>query len=781
MIANWLNDCSNRNRAALSRAISRTIIVLRGLQELNAKSPAHYPTIQESDGFMAPERDDPNPKTTSERGESSKVAEQTESLDAPRLVTPQLRREFSVLKLDLRLGSASQKELVQSLEKSSIASLLDGKIDHSVRHLLALRERIEDTSSKVLITGDLNAGKSTLCNALLRREILPVDQQPCTSIFCEVLDVGKNEGVEEVHALHKETTYDRKDESTYDIYKLEDLEHIVVESAKYTQAKVYVKDVRTAEQSLLNNGVVDISIIDAPGLNKDSLKTTAIFARQEEIDVVVFVVSAENHFTLSAQEFIKNATSEKALMFMVVNRFDNIRDQDRCKRVVLGQVKELSPRTFKESTELVHFVSSNVVPTAPLGARSSGGDGDGPGDGPGDNDDDDPKGKGKGKAPDRAKMQDFEDLEESLRRFVLDRRARSKLAPAKTYLLNMLSDMIALAEVNCDIAKSEIEQLSGELTTLEPLHDQRKKAHKDVNEDLDSTIEESGDGVYRFTRSELNSTIARLTSVNLGIPYPGLFGAVEYAESLKAEMLSQISEAITRSEQHARECTISGVSSITSLGLRHLGNEYHPLTFRADTMFKQRRNHLARTVDIDIDLFDFVSIPTLVQDHEKIAGTGVVMTLGTVLSGQITGGFGWIDGVLKTMKLFGSRDRRSLILPSLLVLTVGAVAFVLHQIPTVLPRRLQAKLSAALAEQDFVHKNSERVAGESRKVLRYPADQLRVGLHRSVEDIARKRESTRKAKKESDVAMKYFSNLVNESRTLASNVNAVDLESFGGS
>lgn len=64
----------------------------------------------------------------------------------------------------------------------------------------------------MLVTGDLNAGKSTFCNALLRRKILPEDQQPCTSIFCKVLDARENGGVEEVHAVHKDSIYNRHDE-----------------------------------------------------------------------------------------------------------------------------------------------------------------------------------------------------------------------------------------------------------------------------------------------------------------------------------------------------------------------------------------------------------------------------------------------------------------------------------------------------------------------------------------------------------------------------------------
>ncbi|KAJ7052702.1 hypothetical protein C8F01DRAFT_1375772 [Mycena amicta] len=134
------------------------------------------------------------------------------------------------------------------LEKSSIAHLLDKRLATSIAHIDKLRLRVQDTSSKVLVTGDLNAGKSTLVNAILRRQVMPVDQQSCTTAFCEA------------------------DESTFTPAAVEDLEDIIAEYE-----------------------------------SKDSehlLKTTALFACQEEIVVVVFVVSAENHFPLPAKEFL---------------------------------------------------------------------------------------------------------------------------------------------------------------------------------------------------------------------------------------------------------------------------------------------------------------------------------------------------------------------------------------------------------------------------------------------------------------------------------------------
>ena len=200
-----------------------------------------------------------------------------------------------------------------------------------VKYLLNLKDRIDDTTSKVFVTGDLNAGKSTFCNALLRRKILPEDQQPCTAVFCEVIDASKeNNSIEEVHAVPIGKEYNIRDESTFEVYPLESLEDLVYDCDRFSLLKIYVLDHRSFQESLLHNGVIDIKLIDAPGLNMDLYQTTQVFSRQEEIDLVVFVVSAENHFTLSAKNLLL-LLRMKRYVFIVVNRFDHIKDKEKCK------------------------------------------------------------------------------------------------------------------------------------------------------------------------------------------------------------------------------------------------------------------------------------------------------------------------------------------------------------------------------------------------------------------------------------------------------------------
>lgn len=684
----------NSHRASLGRSINKVLDLLQGLQEMNASWPAHYPSVQRTRS-ASPEPHSSRPgvahahstmgdRPTSSSGplrnphlrrsmtsvednaaESSRAAERR-STPEPRLVSPQIAQEFSILKLDLKLGALHQTELVHSLEKSSIASLLDGKISTSIKHLLSLRDRIEDTASKVLITGDLNAGKSTFCNALLRRKVLPEDQQPCTAIFCEVLDSRENSGVEEVHAVHKNAVYDRNDESTYDAFSLKELENIVIDNETYTQCKIYVKDTRTIDESLLNNGVVDIALIDAPGLNSDTTKTTAIFARQEEIDVVVFVVSAANHFTQSAKEFIWAAAAEKAYIFIVVNGYDTIRDKNRCKKLILDQVSGLSPRTHKESSELVHFVSSNAIPVGPSppGGPSGGGSGSSSGGGGGGDDGDDGD-KGKGK--DLDKVRDFEALEQSLRRFVLEKRARSKLAPARTYLMNILNDVNTLATVNQEVAQAELQRVTQELKELEPQLESSRKARTEVSDDIDTNIEDTCHNVYEHTRSILTSSITNAGYEKYDVPYPGIFNAFKYAEDLKEAMLSQIAESVTDCEEFARNKTTSGVNMIKQLGILHIGDEFQNLQFRPDVMFRRKRDALARQVHIPTEMWDFVDWTTLLQRQEKYAGTGMALTVAGAVVPSMLGMNNWMNQAMMATRVLSNENLRSLILPGILI------------------------------------------------------------------------------------------------------------------
>ncbi|KAJ3997937.1 transmembrane GTPase fzo1 [Lentinula boryana] len=703
--------------------------------------------------------------------------------------------DFNVLRLDLKLGpNSTVTSLVSQLEKSSIANLLDERINASLNHVDKLRLRVEDTSSKVLVTGDLNAGKSTFVNALLRREVMPVDQQPCTTAFCEVHDAAENKGVEEVHIISQGHSYDVNDESSFTRASISDLEDIVGENEDNERIfKLYLADTRTPSESLLNNGVVDISLIDAPGLNRDSLKTTALFARQEEIDVVVFVVSAENHFTLSAREFLVNASKEKAYLFIVVNKFEQIKNKEKCRRLVLDQIKQLSPRTYENADDLVHFVDSAAA-LQPYTANPT-----------------------------------FDDLESSLRSFVLVKRSKSKLHPVSTYLNNLLTDVELLAGANSIVANTELEQAKESLAQVKPVLERMKNGQESLEESLETLEEEGASGASSRSKLILAQALERVGQGKLGIDnslvslpsYPGIFGVWNFARDVRKALLASLDTAVKLAEDEARMITSAGVDRIKDLGEHHLpaSVDRNRRVFMPEAMFstvrkagkgstKNRRSltvvaggvhglgiGLAQRPDMQeitfFDLFDVQhqfwlhfgdgqSDKATTADEESAAPTALgLASVGvgalTMVGGQAIGAKGLIEGIIRVSDLFGNETVRKWAAPVLGAVTIGMTAYLVLELPNSIPktvgRRVRASVLRLHGDDDisFIDAHTFRISRETRKVLRLASWDLRGRFNGAMEERGKEVQAKEEIAKRATRAMEWFGELGRKSEEIRVN------------
>jgi len=83
----------------------------------------------------------------------------------------------------------------------------------------------------------------------------------------------------------------------------------------------------------------------------------------------------------------------------------------------------------------------------------------------------------------------FDDLEQSLRSFVLVKRSKSKLQPISTYLSNLLSDIELLAGANAIVADSDLQCARENLSQARPVLE-KMKAGRDVLEDALKDVEE---------------------------------------------------------------------------------------------------------------------------------------------------------------------------------------------------------------------------------------------------------------------------------------------------
>lgn len=783
----------NENRVSLTRAINNTMEILAELVQENQERPVFFPT--DGDNLSNLLLNAPTAHLALVREnislESKSISKAAVDLDdkPDDLALEVEPADFRVLRLNLKMGQ--NNDVLTTLDKKAVSGLLEQKLNQQIRYLMNLKERVDDTSSKVFVTGDLNAGKSTFCNALLRRKVLPEDQQPCTSIFCEVIDAkAENNGVEEVHAVPIGTTYDKRNEASYIKHPLKNLEDLVYECDKYSLLKVYVLDYRTAEQSLLGNGVIDIKLIDAPGLNMDSYQTTQVFSRQEEIDLVIFVVSAENHFTLSAKEFISAAAAEKRYVFIVVNRFDNIRDKDKCKAKILDQVKNLSPDTYKNAQDFVHFVCSSDIPS----------DGDGPG---GDPDD---------AHPDFADP-NFDHLEASLRKFILDKRSISKLLPAKDFVSNLLGDLKYLAEINQKIYLHEHEKMKELLNQkVGPQYAKMIRESNTGNDRLMRMVERTCTDVYDFTKKEILNTVNDFGTSQV-VPYMGLQFAYDYARATQRKMIETIVSSVHMSEQRAKSSTSAAVNEIIEYGKDTLGDEFlEGKVFQPDLMFQRKRDVIQKNLDHPIEFSDFFdpSLESIIlwlgipeefvlstRDHVSLYSPSAMMsaipmsvsaarknlptqlTLHTLyLSTKlITTGALIRKGYSLSTYVKPSFVKR-IILPVLIGVGGFAVFYLVNDIPNAFPRKQAKKLKSKVLSLDYAHVNADRVARECRQVLNFPTRQVMNNFQSSIDRRNGEKEELEKKIRDSHLSSCYFRSLLEKVNSQATAVQEIDLESI---
>ncbi|EIN12294.1 transmembrane GTPase fzo1 [Punctularia strigosozonata HHB-11173 SS5] len=686
--------------------------------------------------------------------------------------------EFNVLRLDLKLGShgssSSPAALVSQLEKSSIANLLDERINSSVNHVDKLRQRIQDTSSKVLVTGDLNAGKSTFVNAILRRQIMPVDQQPCTTAFCEVRDARDNDGKEEIHLVKEGVEYNVADDKTFIRRELKDLEEIVDGNENSQQViKLYLSDARAPAESLLHNGVVDISLIDAPGLNRDSLKTTALFARQEEIDVVVFVVSAENHFTLSAKEFLWNASHEKAYIFVVVNKYAQIRNKEKCRRLVLEQIKQLSPKTYEDADNLVHFVDSAQVMDFASAHPS------------------------------------FDTLESCLRSFVLTKREKSKLAPASTYLTKLLSDIDLLAGANAIVAQTELERAKNDLDRARPVLEKMQNGREALEENLEAVEEDGARKSSSRTREIVGLALDKVAQGQPGVDkvlsmptYPGILNLWDYAKDVRRVLLQSIDLAVKMAEDEARVTTARGVDAVSKLADEYLpeGVERSRRVFVPEAMFSvrpgskaERRKSLRSVVAGGVlglgiglaqrpdllettfaDLFDMQHVWVRLgleesedskEDEESNATALSVVSVGvgalTMVGGQALGARGIIEGLVRVSDMLANETARKWAAPVVGAFAIGLTAYFVLELPTTVPKTIGRRIRKELVKagdgsEMYVDAQAARVARETRKVLRLASWDLKERFRSAMEERGKEVKGAEEMEKKAGKAVEFF-------------------------
>ena len=202
---------------------------------------------------------------------------------------------------------------------NSMTSLFNPKLEitsdlnqfsDDIDQLQTLKKRIMSNKTLLLTIGDLNSGKSTFCNTLLKQQVVEENNEPSKAMFVEILNSKLNNNKQEIH-IFKGTSFD-EESNPDEITEVSSLQTIYDKGDENIHhLRIFINN----KNQLLSNDLFEISLIDTPGLNINSMKTTALLAKERKVDVILFVVNAENHFTQSARDFLVQATREKQYVF----------------------------------------------------------------------------------------------------------------------------------------------------------------------------------------------------------------------------------------------------------------------------------------------------------------------------------------------------------------------------------------------------------------------------------------------------------------------------------
>jgi len=190
---------------------------------------------------------------------------------------------------------------------------LDALADGGDRDMLAgLRDRLRAQRLRVLVVGEAKRGKSTLVNALLGREILPVGVTPLTAVATTVTHAA---------AEHVEAAFLDGRTASFPLAELQDLVTERGNSGNHRQVATVTVGL---DAPILTCGV---ELVDTPGTGSvHEHNTAAADSALPTMDAAVFVLTADPPVSASERDLLARVAGLSVTRFVVLNKADYLDD-----------------------------------------------------------------------------------------------------------------------------------------------------------------------------------------------------------------------------------------------------------------------------------------------------------------------------------------------------------------------------------------------------------------------------------------------------------------------
>jgi GTPase Era involved in 16S rRNA processing len=234
---------------------------------------------------------------------------------------------LKVMKTSFKTSKKSPEEWMLRCEKlKSIANEVDSSL------MTVFDDVSMGTQKTVLVVGEFNSGKSTLCNALVQRAgLIPTDVVENTRFITEIR-VGDREVFERVDITGDQKLVNEisKDEFRRLTTKAENADNV-------DRLRVLI---HKGSNGLLDNP--NVVLVDSPGLvSLDESRALTTLNYLPRADAIILVIDATKGLRGSHLNFLKNLTeNESQLLLLVLNCIDRTNTDDDKKEVLSNTIAQ---------------------------------------------------------------------------------------------------------------------------------------------------------------------------------------------------------------------------------------------------------------------------------------------------------------------------------------------------------------------------------------------------------------------------------------------------------
>lgn len=178
--------------------------------------------------------------------------------------------------------------------------------------------KLQEGVFQVLFTGGFSAGKSTLLNALMRKDVLRMSINAETAIITKIVFEKAEKIVVHLKDTDKESGKSQKQEMSiaefFEAYRVDQDDPDKFKKVDYAVLQL--------EQEGIGGSMVQL--VDSPGTQNSEADTKAARDFAKSADAIVYLINATMPFQLEDKEYIAKhfAGQNMQNLFFVVNRFD---------------------------------------------------------------------------------------------------------------------------------------------------------------------------------------------------------------------------------------------------------------------------------------------------------------------------------------------------------------------------------------------------------------------------------------------------------------------------